>query len=58
VILKGLIVDRAVPERGDQRNKRPLEHGTLPARFAASPSTIDPAAASFNSTDRALLLKD
>jgi hypothetical protein len=35
MLLKRLVVDRAVPERGDQRNQRPLEHGILPARTAA-----------------------
>ena len=31
VFLKRGLVDGAVPERGDQRDKRPLEHGFLPA---------------------------
>ena len=35
VLLKRLVVDRTVPERGDQREERPLEHDFLPAQTAA-----------------------
>src|SRR5947199_7764145 len=52
VLLKRGFVDGAVPERGDQRDKRPLEHGFLPA-LACGSTTIVPAAASFNITESA-----
>jgi hypothetical protein len=35
VFLKRGCVDGTIPERGNQRDKRPLEHGFLPASAVA-----------------------